>query len=79
VHEKNIPGWHMDGHHSLIRWRIHGCIDGYSRLVLYHTKHKIITGVIQFWICILPLNNMDFHHVFAAIREEKTSKYVNIE
>ena len=37
----NVPGpnslWHMDGHHSLIRWRIviHGCIDGYSRLVLY--------------------------------------------
>lgn len=36
-----VPGpnslWHIGGHHSLIRWRIivHGCIDGYSRLVLY--------------------------------------------
>lgn len=36
-----VPGpnslWHVDTHHSLIRWRcvIHGCIDGYSRLVLY--------------------------------------------
>ena len=29
--------WHIDGQHSLIRWRmvIHGCIDGFSRLVLY--------------------------------------------
>ena len=36
-----VPGpnalWHVDGHHKLIRWRfvIHGCIDGYSRLILY--------------------------------------------
>ncbi len=29
--------WHVDGYHKLIRWRlvIHGCIDGYSRLVTY--------------------------------------------
>ena len=29
--------WHIDSQHSLIRWRmvIHGCIDGFSRLVLY--------------------------------------------
>lgn len=27
--------WHLDGHHSLIRWGfvIHGCIDGYSRRI----------------------------------------------
>lgn len=37
----SVPGpnslWHMDGNHSLIRWKmvVHGCIDGYSRLVLY--------------------------------------------
>ena len=36
-----VPGpnslWHIDGHHSLIRWRfvIHGCVDGYSRLITY--------------------------------------------
>ncbi len=31
--------WHIDGHHSLIRWRfvIHGGIDGYSRLVVFLT------------------------------------------
>jgi len=29
--------WHLDGYHKLIRWRliIHGCIDGYSRLIVY--------------------------------------------
>ena len=28
--------WHLDGHHSLIRWGlvIHGCIDGYSRRII---------------------------------------------
>ncbi len=36
-----MPGpnslWHIDGHHSLIRWRyvVHGCIDGYSRMITY--------------------------------------------
>ena len=29
--------WHIDGHHSLIRWRfvVHGGIDRYSRMVMY--------------------------------------------
>ena len=29
--------WHLDGYHKLIRWNIvvHGCIDGYSRLIVY--------------------------------------------
>ena len=28
---------HADRHHKLIRWRFvtHGCIDGYSRLIVY--------------------------------------------
>ena len=36
-----VPGtlalWHLDGNHKLIRWRlvIHGCIDGYSRRVMF--------------------------------------------
>lgn len=39
----SVPGpnslWHIDSHHSLIRWRfvVHGCIDGYSRMVPYLT------------------------------------------
>ena len=37
----SVPGpnalWHIDGHHSLIRWRfvIHGGIDGFSRYIVY--------------------------------------------
>ena len=37
----SVPGpnslWHMDGHHTLIRWKfvIHGCIDGFSRHIMY--------------------------------------------
>lgn len=37
----SVPGpnsiWHIDGHHSLIRWRfvVHGAIDGFSRMVIY--------------------------------------------
>ena len=29
--------WHLDGHHSLIRWKfvVHGCIDGYSRRMMF--------------------------------------------
>ena len=29
--------WHLDGHHSLIRWNfvVHGCIDGFSRRVTF--------------------------------------------
>ena len=29
--------WHLDGHHSLIHWGlvIHGCIDGYSRRIMF--------------------------------------------
>ena len=29
--------WHLDGHHSLIRWKlvIHGCIYGFSRRIIY--------------------------------------------
>ena len=37
----SVPGtlalWHIDGNHKLIRWRfvIHGCIDGYSRRLMF--------------------------------------------
>ena len=36
VHSPNAL-WHIDGYHKLIRWKIviHGCIDGFSRLILY--------------------------------------------
>lgn len=46
--------WHIDGHHSLIRWRfvIHGAIDGYSRLIVYlqcNTNNKAQTVFNLFW------------------------------
>lgn len=37
----SVPGplylWHLDGNHKLIRWGfvIHGCVDGYSRRVMF--------------------------------------------
>ena len=54
----SVPGpnslWHIDGHHSLIRWRfvVHGCIDGFSRLVTYlhcATNNKSQTVFNLFW------------------------------
>lgn len=36
-----VPGanslWHIDGHHSLVRWRfvIHAGVDGFSRMIVY--------------------------------------------
>ena len=36
--------WHLDGHHSLIRWSlvVHGCIDGFSRRKFFSTAMQII-------------------------------------
>lgn len=53
-----VPGanslWHIDGHHSLIRWRfvIHGGIDGYSRMVVYlkcSTNNRSATVMTEFY------------------------------
>ena len=34
--------WHLDGHHSLIRWKIviHGCIDGFSRRIIFRRSNS---------------------------------------
>ncbi|XP_064395913.1 uncharacterized protein LOC135342950 [Halichondria panicea] len=54
----SVPGpnslWHIDGHHSLIRWRIviHGGIDGYSRLIVFlhaSTNNRAETVFNLFW------------------------------
>ncbi len=50
--------WHIDGHHSLIRWRfvIHGGIDGYSRMITYlscadnnfsYTVYKLFLAAVK--------------------------------
>jgi hypothetical protein len=60
----NVPGpnhlWHIDSNHKLISWRfvIHGCIDGFSRAIIYlkcFTNNKAETvltcfenGVLEF-------------------------------
>ncbi|KAJ7379552.1 hypothetical protein OS493_015347 [Desmophyllum pertusum] len=52
--------WHMDGNHKLIRWRfvVHGCIDGYSRSVVYlncntnntsDTVLRLFEGAVSEW------------------------------
>ena len=54
----NVPGtnslWHIDGHHSPIRWRIvvHGGMDGYFRLIVYlnaSTNKCAHTECYLFW------------------------------
>ena len=54
----SVPGpnalWHIDGHHSLIRWRfvIHGGIDGFSRMIVYlqcTTNNKAESVFAYFW------------------------------
>ncbi|CAG8656372.1 7417_t:CDS:2, partial [Paraglomus occultum] len=45
--------WHLDGNHKLIRYKfvIHGCIDGYSRLITYlacSTNNKAATVLRYF-------------------------------
>ena len=45
--------WQFDDHHKLIRWRlvIHGCIDGYSRVITYlhcSTNNTAITVLSLF-------------------------------
>ncbi|XP_068741116.1 uncharacterized protein [Montipora capricornis] len=45
--------WHIDGHHSLIRWGfvIHGCIDGFSRIITFlrcSTNNRSVTVMSYF-------------------------------
>lgn len=47
--------WHLDGHHSLIRWKlvIHGCIDGFSRRIMFlkcSNNNKAAT-VLNLFVC----------------------------
>lgn len=54
----NVKGpnhlWHIDGNHKLVPWRfvIHGCIDGYSRALVYLkcVTNNLASTVLQFFI-----------------------------
>ena len=41
---------HIDGHHSLVRWRfvVHGCIDGFSHLITYFIVQPLKLSLICF-------------------------------
>lgn len=43
--------WHIDGHHKLICWGIviHGCIDGYSRMVCCYLHIHCLWYLENFW------------------------------
>ncbi|XP_019849774.1 PREDICTED: uncharacterized protein LOC109580730 isoform X2 [Amphimedon queenslandica] len=52
--------YHIDGNHKLIRWRIvvHGCIDGYSRRIIYlqaRDNNKAATVLQLFTDAVLEL------------------------
>lgn len=59
----SVPGpnslWHVDGHHSLIRWGfvIHGGIDGFSRLItfLYCSTNNCASTVTELFCRAIAL------------------------
>ena len=46
--------WHIDGNHKIVAWRfvIHGCIDGYSRAVIYLkcATNNLASTVLDFFV-----------------------------
>ncbi len=88
----NIPGpnylWHIDSSHKMISWRvlIHGCIDGFSRAIIYlecTTKNGILfkSGIEEFG---LPsrvrgdhgVDNVDVARFMIARRGENRGSFI---
>lgn len=46
--------WYVDGNHKLVNWRfvVHGCIDGYSRAIVYLecTTNNLASAVLHYFI-----------------------------
>ncbi|XP_074627042.1 uncharacterized protein LOC141885050 [Acropora palmata] len=56
IYNVNKPNhlWHIDSNHKLIHWRfiLHGCIDGYSRAIIYLKcfNNNLATTVLQCFV-----------------------------
>ena len=80
----HVPGpnslWHIDGHHSLIRWRfvVHGCIDGFSRMIIYLHCATIIGQTLFLITFVMLLQNTVSHLVSDQIMEEKIKVFVTL-
>ena len=57
-HSYHVPWsnslWHLDGHHSLIRWKIviHRCIDGFSRRIIFlrSNSNNLAEAVLELFL-----------------------------
>lgn len=69
--------WHMDGHHKLIKYGIvtHGCIDGYSRTILYidcSDNNRAATPLMLFKLAIRE------HMIPSRVRGDKGGENVGV-
>ena len=74
-----VPGpnslWHIDGHHSLIRWRmvIHGGIDGYSRMIVF--LHSSTNNQSETVFSLFP-EAIEMFNVPSRVRSDKGGENV---
>ena len=69
--------WHIDGLHCLIRWRfvVHGCIDGFSRKVMYlhaSSNNRASTVLEQF------LGATEEHGWPSRVRSDKGGENIDV-
>lgn len=71
-----VPGpnslWHIDSHHS---WRlvVHGCVNGFSRMIPYLTCATNNRATMSFRSSGEPRENFEFHLEFDPTRVVRTS------
>lgn len=77
----NVPGpnslWHIDGHHSLIRWRfvVHGGIDGFSRCITFlhcSTNNSAVTVLKLFEEAVRVFN------IPSRVRSDKGGENIHV-